>query len=95
MKRFEEYRTAGECSIFLRQELEKYEALQHQRQLRRRSRRNPRPDFHSDSEPDLSSASADETSDEESLGARRRRQGQVVKRMETKMRELMAAELED
>ncbi|KIW21998.1 uncharacterized protein PV07_12601 [Cladophialophora immunda] len=71
VKRFEECRTAGECSIFLRQELEKYEALQHQRQLRRRrSRRNPRPDFHSDSELDLFSASADETSDEESLGAR-------------------------
>jgi hypothetical protein len=95
VKPFEKCQTASECSLFLRQELEKYEVLQHQREHRRRSRRKPPPNFHSDSESDLSSMSADATSDEESLGARRRRQGQVVKRMEARMRVLMERELED
>ncbi|KIX10720.1 uncharacterized protein Z518_01804 [Rhinocladiella mackenziei CBS 650.93] len=92
VKPFEKCRTAGECSIFLRQELEKYEILQHQRQDRRRRRGKKRRDFHSDSESDLSSRSDDITSDEDSLEARRRRQGQVVKRMEARMRELMERE---
>ena len=95
VKPFEKCRTAGECSLFLRQELEKYEILQHQRQHRRRGRGKKRPDFHSDSDSDLSSTSADATSDEESLGARRRQQGRVMRGMEARMRELMERELED
>jgi hypothetical protein len=72
-KPFEKCQSAGECSVFLRQELEKYEVLQHGRNLRR-SRRKTRalhPDFHSDSASDSSarsSISTDATSDEESLG---------------------------
>ncbi|KIW21941.1 uncharacterized protein PV07_12653 [Cladophialophora immunda] len=99
VKPFEKCQTASEYSIFLRQELEKYEVLLHQRQHRRRSRRKQRreqrPDFHSDAEAGSSSASADETSDEESLRARQRRQGRVVKRMEARVCKLMAQELED
>ena len=95
VKPFEKCRTVGECSIFLRQELEKYEILQHQQQHRRQGRRKRRPDFYSDSDSVLSSTSADATSDEESLRARRRQQGRVVKRMEARMRKMMERELED
>ena len=58
------------------------------------SRGNRRPDFCSDSDSDLSSTSADETSNEESLGVRRQRQGQMVKRMAMQMRKLTEQELE-
>ena len=93
-KRFETCRTAAECSLFLCQELEKYELLQHQGQSLRRRRRKKRTDTNisSESDSESSSASADTTSDEESLRAQSDRQSRVVKRMEVRMRELMEQE---
>ena len=85
VKPFEQCRSVGDCNRFLRQELEKYEGLRYQRQRRRRGKRQL--DFHSDSE--LSPSSIDATSDEEGLEAQQRRQAQVVKRMEARVRELI------
>ncbi|KAH6974708.1 hypothetical protein EDB80DRAFT_768800 [Ilyonectria destructans] len=90
-KTFEESDSPGECSIFLRQELEKYELLQHHRRNLRRSRRK-RVDIRSNGDSDSDSECIDDgeaTSDEESLGVKRQQQAQVVRRIETRMRELI------
>ncbi|KAH7109785.1 hypothetical protein EDB81DRAFT_849298 [Dactylonectria macrodidyma] len=90
-KTFEESDSPGECSIFLRQELEKYELLQHHRRNLRRSRRK-RMDTRSNGDSDSDSECIDDgeaTSDEESLGVKRQQQAQVVRRIETRMRELI------
>lgn len=95
VRTFDMCQCAGDCSVFLRQELEKYEVLQHHRRITRQNRQNrqkPRPlhlNFQSASDTEIPSFS-NETSDEERLGSKRRRQARVVGRTETRMRELIA-----
>ena len=85
-------KSASEYSMFLRKELEKYELLHHHgRNLRRhrQPRQAPSNEFDSGSGSDRldeSSPLTDETSDEESMVAKRRHQAKTVKRIEKVMR---------
>ncbi|KID83860.1 AT hook, DNA-binding motif protein [Metarhizium guizhouense ARSEF 977] len=84
----EEVDTASECSLFLRQELDKYEALQHHQVNTRwrRKRKAVRKQDSSGSEAETS------TTDEESLSAKQRQQAMLVRRVESRMRELIELE---
>ena len=90
-KRYDEIETSFECSLFVEQELEKFELLQHQGRRRRRARKEKALDV----VVSASESEGDQTSDEEGLRAKRGRQGQVVQRVEARMRELMQRERQE
>lgn len=92
-KTFEECDEVNECVWFLKRGLEAYEHLRHGQLKRRKRRRQNRATFQSDSDSSSASGSneAEATSDEESLVVMRRKQAQLVRKMETRVHELIEA----
>ncbi|GKU09625.1 unnamed protein product, partial [Fusarium langsethiae] len=90
-KTFEECDHPSECIWFLGQRLENYEHLQHS-QLRRRKRRRQKGTTLQSLSDSSSNSGSDETepsSDEESLIAKRKKQAQIIRYLETRMHELI------
>jgi hypothetical protein len=92
-KTFEECDEVSECLWFLKKGLETYEHLQHGQLKRRRRRCQNRAMTQSDTDSGSVSGveEVEATSDEESLVVMRKKQAQVVRNMEARVRELIEA----
>lgn len=84
------------CSIRLNKEMEKYEILQHGKDLRRRRRkeRSVDADWHSSLDTGENGAESEVTSDEESLEQQKLRQLSLIRSIERQMRTRIARERE-
>lgn len=78
------------CSRMLQPALYKYEILQHRRQCFRRRRRHAmRPDYFSDTEPEVTADTDEQTSDEEGIEPQKRRVEEYIQRIEKQLYKLI------
>ena len=94
----EHYKTVNSCSIRLNEELEKYELLQHYSQNKQHKRRNKIKQaigFESDSDSAVNvSSDAEVTSDDDCLYQTKKRQAELIRKVEQRMHTLIAKDRE-